>query len=339
MELLLLFVDIGKGEKKMLSIVVPVYMAEKYLPKCLDSILNQTYTDVEIVLINDGSSDRSPQICDEYARKDRRVRVIHKQNAGVAVARNTGIEAANGEYVTFVDSDDWIEPTMYAQMMAIAKQYDCDLVMCDCVKEHHDRSEIYTHEIRSGFYDKTALMTEYYPHLLMMENVEYPATISNWLCLFKKEKSPRYIEGIRYSEDLLFGAQLAYNADSFFYMKGKALYHYCMHDESVSHSFDLNKWSNYKALYNKTQEWVSSIPEYDFSHQLDLMLLFFFYNTTNELRYTNEVDQKKKKELYRQIIDDEVIKELFQKITISRLQIPTKQKILTVLHKYKVFPM
>ena len=111
-------------------------------------------------------------------------------------------------------------------MMEKAEQYDCDVVMCDCVKEFGDKSELYTHEIRSGYYSREQLEKEYFPHLLIMPNVEYPPTISNCLCLFKnKNIKLRYEEGIRFSEDLLFGAELMYQALSFYYMKDCCFYH------------------------------------------------------------------------------------------------------------------
>lgn len=93
-----------------ISIIVPVYNVEKFLPQCLDSILAQTYTDYELILVDDGSKDRSPTICDDYAARDNRISVVHKSNGGVSAARNTGIEAARGEYITFIDSDDYISP-------------------------------------------------------------------------------------------------------------------------------------------------------------------------------------------------------------------------------------
>ena len=91
-----------------ITVIVPVYKAEQYLEVCIRSILNQTFKDIEIILIDDGSPDKCPAICDEYAKKDQRIKVIHQKNAGVAVARNEGIRNANGEYITFVDSDDYL---------------------------------------------------------------------------------------------------------------------------------------------------------------------------------------------------------------------------------------
>ena len=102
----------GKMNPK-ISIIVPVYNVEQYLSKCIDSILNQTFKDFELILINDGSTDKSGDICDFYKQKDKRIKVIHKNNEGVAKTRNVGIANANAEYIGFIDSDDWIENDMY----------------------------------------------------------------------------------------------------------------------------------------------------------------------------------------------------------------------------------
>ena len=102
-----------------ISIIIPVYQVEKYIKRCLDSILSQTYSNLEIILIDDGSRDMSGKICDEYAIKDSRIKVIHQDNAGVSVARNKGLDICTGDYVTFVDSDDFLEPLMYEKMICV----------------------------------------------------------------------------------------------------------------------------------------------------------------------------------------------------------------------------
>lgn len=120
--------------------------------------------------------------------------------------------------------------------MKVVEKYSCDVVMCDCIKEFEKKSEKYTHEIREGFYDEEQLNQEYYPQLLITPNIEYPAAISNCLCLIRNEigKKIRYVEGVRHSEDLLFGAQIMYMAKSFYYMKGQCLYYYnCCNVNSV----------------------------------------------------------------------------------------------------------
>ena len=116
------------NRENLISVVVPVYNVEQFLPRCVDSILAQTYQNLEIILVDDGSPDGCGDICDAYAAKDDRVKVIHKTNGGLSSARNAGIEAATGEYLAFVDSDDWIEPEMYGHMLGLMTKYDAKLV-------------------------------------------------------------------------------------------------------------------------------------------------------------------------------------------------------------------
>lgn len=124
----------------MLSVIVPVYNAEEYLRKCVDSILYQTYSDLELLLINDGSTDSSGVVCDEYARKDYRVRVIHKENGGVSSTRNLGLDLAKGEYITFVDADDWIEHETYEKIFSQIESTETD-ICC------YDFTVVYPHRI------------------------------------------------------------------------------------------------------------------------------------------------------------------------------------------------
>ena len=119
-----------------ISIIVPVYKAEPYLHRCVDSLLAQTFTDFEVLLIDDGSPDRSGEICDDYARKDARVRVFHQENGGVSVARQRGLDEALGEYTIHADPDDWVEPDMLEALYRKAKEDDADMVICDFVNEY-----------------------------------------------------------------------------------------------------------------------------------------------------------------------------------------------------------
>lgn len=117
-------------EEKLVSVIVAVYNIEEYLPRCVDSILAQTYGNLEIILVDDGSEDRSGSICDAYAAKDRRVRAIHKKNGGLSDARNAGMDAASGDYIGFVDGDDWIEPDMYRAMYCACEKEKAQVAAC-----------------------------------------------------------------------------------------------------------------------------------------------------------------------------------------------------------------
>lgn len=116
--------------KPKISIVIPVYNVETYLKQCLESVIQQTLPEIEIICVNDGSTDKSPQILQKFAKKDNRIKIINKKNGGIASARNKGLEHIIGEYVGFVDSDDWIEPHMYETLYENAASNNCDIVMC-----------------------------------------------------------------------------------------------------------------------------------------------------------------------------------------------------------------
>lgn len=126
---------------KLISVVIPVYNVEKYLKECLESVLNQTYKNLEIILVDDGSKDSSGEICDEYAKRDSRIKVIHKKNGGLSDARNAGIDAARGEYITFVDSDDYIEEDMYEFLAKNMEKADADISICQVYYVYKEAKE------------------------------------------------------------------------------------------------------------------------------------------------------------------------------------------------------
>lgn len=120
------------NENPLISVIVAVYNAEEWLHRCIDSIINQTYTNLEIILVDDGSVDGSSQICDEYAEKDKRIKIVHKPNGGVSDATNTGLSMAHGDYIGFVDNDDYIVPEMYEELLSAITENNVDMVLCDC---------------------------------------------------------------------------------------------------------------------------------------------------------------------------------------------------------------
>lgn len=126
--------------KKLISVIVPIYNVEKYLIRCIDSILNQTYKNIEIILIDDGSPDKCPEICDEYLKKDQRIKVIHKKNGGLSDARNAGMEIAKGDYISFVDSDDYIYEEMYENLINLMDIYKVDIASCSVQKFYEDEN-------------------------------------------------------------------------------------------------------------------------------------------------------------------------------------------------------
>ena len=146
--------DQNQDEADLISVIVPVYNVEKYLDRCMKSILQQTYHRLEIILVDDGSTDASAAMCDAYARRDSRIRVVHKQNGGLSDARNAGLELAAGDYIGYVDSDDWIEPDMYEYLLENALKYQADIAVCGRVERYVDK------EVVRGFSEIEVLARE-----------------------------------------------------------------------------------------------------------------------------------------------------------------------------------
>ncbi len=166
--------------KKLVSIVVPVYNVKDYLKKCLDSIIGQTYRRIEIILVDDGSNDGSEKIVDDYSKTDNRIVVIHKENGGLSSARNVGIDMAKGDYITFVDSDDFVDSNMIEKMLKEAVDRSADLVICNRIYYYENGKTIVKKK-----YDKTAEMTPCESLRELMLGKKYD--MAAWAKMYKKE--------------------------------------------------------------------------------------------------------------------------------------------------------
>lgn len=151
----------------MISVIVPIYNAENYLPQCLESICTQTYSDIEIILVDDGSTDRSGEICEEYSKRDNRIQVIRKKNEGPVSARNAGAAAAHGKYLAFADSDDWLERDMYEKMIYHMEKQNVDVVMAGRYEDTGKAVREVYHGIPEGRYDKSSMIKNVYPHMIV----------------------------------------------------------------------------------------------------------------------------------------------------------------------------
>lgn len=207
-----------------LSIIVPVYKVEPYIHKCVDSILYQTFTDFELILVDDGSPDNCGKICDEYAQKDEHVRVIHKKNGGLSDARNFGLEVAVGEYISFIDSDDWVDKNIYTESLDYMKKNDLDIVCFD-VTEVRSSKTLVRHKFES---DKVFEAEDGLYKILVDE-------IDNSACnkIFKRSiwKDVRFPVGRRF-EDVATTYKVFSNASKIGYMK-KAYYYYLKREGSI----------------------------------------------------------------------------------------------------------
>ncbi|MCR8746796.1 glycosyltransferase family 2 protein [Romboutsia lituseburensis] len=165
----------------LISIIVPVYNVEKYIHECIDSIINQTYSNIEIILVNDGSTDNSGNICEKYEKKDNRIKVVHKKNGGLSDARNVGIDISNGDYICFIDSDDWINLDMIENLYNLIIRYNADIAQSDYV-EVYNKDSMSKNAIKEDikFYNSNDMLECLYGE-------EYVKTVVVWNKMYKKE--------------------------------------------------------------------------------------------------------------------------------------------------------
>lgn len=248
-----------------LSIIVPVYNAEKYLKECIDSILNQTYKDFELILVDDGSTDKSGRICDEYAMSDKRVKAVHAEHCGVIHARKLGVSEAGGEYITFVDADDWIDRDMYNEMLL---DTDADVIICGMIRETENGQVDLPNYVDGGIYEGTRLKEKFYPEMLFCFKHCEPS-IRPSLCnkVIKKEIIEKIIfdvdDSIVYGEDVLISYPAMLLADKIC-VKAEGFYHYRQNLESVTNVYDEKLLNKFLILYDELKKQFEKL---DFDEQ------------------------------------------------------------------------
>lgn len=207
------------------SIIVPVYNTEEYLCECFDSIISQTFSDFEVIIVDDGSTDNSPSICDEYATKDYRFKVLHKKNEGVSVARNLGLDNATGKYIAFIDSDDLILPSMLEDLIKVAEHENADIVQsAGPIKENVVESGKVTRMTQEQVLDENFGFTDFYKPSL-------------WLGLYKSSLfvDVRFPSNIHFYEDFVVLTLLAAKSNGVVFID-KRYYHYIQREGSANHS-------------------------------------------------------------------------------------------------------
>lgn len=257
----------------MISIVVPVYNAKASLRKCLDSLAQQTYTDFEVLLINDGSTDKSPEICREYGERDSRFRLITQENAGPAAARNTGMELAAGKYVTFVDSDDYVEPDMLEALFHRAEESGADITVFGYYLEKNGESKRVAPVYEPGVYRGEACRKLNLDMIDIHTKANLPPY--SWVRFlrtdFLKGLDLRMDPAIYRSEDYLFWVQVHFRAACVCVASDLALYHYIDNAKSITHRYVKGYWTMAKAIYARLYDVLPD--ERDVHARLDNMLV------------------------------------------------------------------
>lgn len=285
-----------------ISVIIPVYKCEKDLVQCIESVLNQTFQDFELILIDDGSPDSSPRICDEYMQKDNRIQVIHKKNAGVSSARNEGIKVVKGEYITFIDSDDYIDAEMFECLYKQAKEHLADIVVSSLVMEKWENGGITEKSIykiqSSKAYDSKELLEKW--------GQDFPAICmcGPWCKLYKSEAIKR--NKISFDTSLSCGEDTYFNLDVLasikkIYFCEEIFYHYRRDNaDSLFSRFHKDTYEIHTKVYGKMRELMIALQcskkaINQFENQYFRMLIggvheyFRFYNSNTQQERLNLV--------------------------------------------------
>lgn len=270
----------------MISVIVPIYQIEEYLPRCIETIRNQTYRDLEIILVDDGSTDKSGKICDEFAEHDKRIKVIHKENGGLVSARIAGIKAASGSYVTYVDGDDWIDENYYERLVEKAKQYRADIVMSGFTKNIGDIELPNQNEIPIGYYSRPDIEKSIFPLMFYDADAGIPGIFTYvWNKLFRRELLyPNQIaveKSISIGEDAACVYPTILDANSIYIDRNEG-YHYrqrtgSMLKQHAGVKLELNKL---KKLYNYLETKLGSKKEYDAKNGIQRFMQYMIASRT-----------------------------------------------------------
>lgn len=325
------------------SVIVPVYNTEQYLRECVDSLLKQTLTDIEIILVDDGSPDKSPFICDEYARLDSRVKVIHKENGGLSSARNVALDICQGEYIGFVDSDDFVEPTMFEELYNSAKNNDSDISICALYNYNEENVVEKLLPFDKNFYKDNEIIDAFLFPLLGENRSEKIQKIEGFVCrqLFKR----KIIGNIRFkSEREYFAEDVMFDFDIYPLCKNisvvnKPLYFYRYNGESLSNKYRENVWkmlSNYlNAEYELLDKLGIEINDSINVRLCNLTQKFVVFSVRNLGKVGCNLSNNEKKNVLNEIRLNKYVKEILKFKSIIKQ--PLKVCVLLVLLKLKMF--
>ncbi|MEE3484343.1 MAG: glycosyltransferase [Bacteroidales bacterium] len=316
-----------------ISVIVPVYKAENYLHRCVDSILAQTFTDFEVLLVDDGSPDRSGEICDEYAQKDDRVRVFHKENGGVSSARNVGIDNALGEYTIHADPDDWVEPNMLEELYKKAQEEDADMVFCDFYM-NKPLKQTYKSQYPTSLYDIQLLRKDFINKL--------HGSTCNKLIRAKcyKQQNIRFNESIAFCEDKLFILEILKHINRVSYMN-QAFYHYDLSTNENSLAKRNFTQENYLERKKVCELLKKELTNMDYKRDIEEMETYlmlwpaFFYSKFTSSQFMSYYYEYNKKALKLSTVSPRLrILFFFSCIGFYKLSISIEKKIIYIRDRY-----
>jgi len=284
-------------ENLLFSIIIPVYRVEAYLGICVESVRKQTYTNIEIILIDDGSPDSCPEMCDEFAKLDSRIRVIHQQNGGQSSARKAGIKIAKGKYVCLVDSDDYVDITYIQKMAEAIQKHPVDMVCCGSYVACENESIKKTLPNRAGYYSREEIEKEIFPQLIQTVDASY-FTPTLWAKAIRKdlyeEQQAKLNNALKIGEDGACIIPCVYHSNSI-YVVPECLYYYRDNDTSITKNKKAFDWEGPKLIEEHLTKEID-LSLFDFKEQM-------YRKTVHEL-FTVVASQFNRKESYRAIVKD-----------------------------------
>lgn len=320
-----------------ISLIIPVYNVEKYLERCMNTVLAQTLEEIEVILVDDGSPDNCPQLCDEYETKDKRVRVIHKANGGLGFARNSGLEVATGEYVAFIDSDDYIDLKMYEDLYLHAKSNGMDAVFCGFKIESRSGIWSSSSEVDAFTIFEGKGLTNFMLDMVASakeEAIERKYYMSVWHAIYRRSIIEK--NNIRFlsereiaSEDIPFQVDFLRAASGVAYLPNN-YYYYCHNGTSLTATFCSKKFQRFKELRNVLIDKLSGID--NGKERCDR--LFIGYSRT-QLHQLVESKYPKKLQEIRNIFNDDIWNMLKHDYPINEVKrIDQKIMYFLILHKF-----
>ena len=270
------------------SIIVPVYNCEKYLERCLKSLINQSLEAIEIILVNDGSTDKSGVICESFARLDSRIIVLHQENGGSHAARNTGLEIASGSYIGFVDADDFVDPYMFEKLYLAIIENDCSISFCDYYR-YFNKNNFYKNNTMAekGVNEGSEICKKFIGNAIdEFEKKFHLASVCR--CLYSKDliKNTRFYS-IRNMEDRLYNIEIFLKADRVYYLN-EPLYYYYYNPNSVTTSYDEKLFSDLVFSNQKIDSLLSEINLNPIEELYTSKLIHYKAVIINESKLENE---------------------------------------------------
>lgn len=304
------------------SIIVPIYNAEKYLSKCVESLISQTLIELEILLVNDGSKDESLEICERYAKIDKRIKVINQDNQGVAVARNKGLEVCTGEYIGFVDPDDWVEPEMYESMYNHLTASDCAMCLCNYYKDSKKNSNIKRFKFKETILDRQGIKEKLISPMIGIDDLmpKYVYIMGSvWRCVCKRsflqEHNIKFMSGITIMEDLVFCVQALLKCDQVCIDHG-VYYHYVQNPKSILHTHNKKMWQDQVKVHDLLEELVQDAElEEEMRNRLDMRYIGMAFSAMrNEAHLDNKEQVRQRFEMIKQICADEKLRSTLERV-------------------------